>query len=136
MTDEERQVMDLLLEMEEDSPGLIDRLVAFGEMKEAGADFTELDDLIKRYIPVAGSALWATAIDLYMGMTQDGMSERAALTAIRLGLATEYGKPEYFDAADVSAALGISNAEAEMLIQQQDGRCTVAPAPWLTELLQ
>lgn len=136
MTDEERQVMDLLLEMEEDSLGLIDRLVAFGEMKKAGADFTELDDLIKRYIPVAGSALWATAIDLYMGMTQDGMSERAALTAIRLGLATEYRKPEYFDAADVSVALGISNAEAEMLIQQQDGRCTVAPAPWLTELLQ
>ena len=133
---EERQVMDMLLEMEKDSPGLIDRLVAFGEMKEAGADFSELDDLIRRYIPTAGSALWATVIDLFMRMIEDGMSMRAALTAIRLGLSMEYGKPEYFDAADVSAALGVSNAEAEALIQQQDGHCTVAPAPWLTEFLQ
>lgn len=133
---EERQVMDMLLEMEKDSPGLIDRLVAFGEMKEAGADFSELDNLIKRYIPVAGSALWVTVIDLFMRMIEGGMSQRATLVAIRLGLSMEYEKPEYFGVDDVSAALGVSDAEAEALIQQQDGRCTVAPAPWLTELLQ
>ena len=142
MTEEERiqELSDLLVQMELDGPGLIDRIAAFGQMKEAGYDSIELDTIWMRYIKHAGPAILITVYDLYMKSIQRGFSDRAAKAAIRLGLATEFGEQEYFTSEDVAECIGVSVeevnqtiAEHERELFQNGGLVKVTPAPWLPQ---
>ena len=140
MADKEllQELTDLLVRMDQDTPGLIERIDAFWQMKEAGYDSTELDAIWMRYIKHAGPAVLITVYDLYMKSIQRGFSDRAAKAAIRLGLATEFGEQEYFTPEDVAECVGASVeevnqtiAEHERELFQNGGLVKVTPAPWL-----
>lgn len=140
MADKEllQELTDLLVRMDQDNPGLIERIDAFWQMKEAGYDSTELDAIWMRYIKHAGPAVLITVYDLYMKSIQRGFSDRAAKAAIRLGLATEFGEQEYFTPEDVAECVGTSVeevnqtiAEHERELFQNGGLVKVTPAPWL-----
>ena len=140
MADKEllQELTALLIWMDQDNPGLIERIDAFWQMKEAGYDSTELDAIWMRYIKHAGPAILITVYDLYMKSIQRGFSDRAAKAAIRLGLATEFGEQEYFTSEDVAECVGGSVeevnqtiAEHERELFQNGGLVKVTPAPWL-----
>lgn len=138
MTEEEKlqaALCVLLGQMESDNPGLIDRLDAINRMKKAGYDFTELDTIWKRYLKHAGPLITITVYDLYMKSIQKGFSDRAAKVAIRLGLSVEYGEHEYFTAADLAAAIGVSEEEADQMIENSPGAMKISLEPWITEIL-
>ncbi len=108
MADKEllQELTALLIRMDQDNPGLIERIDSFWQMKEAGYDSTELDAIWMRYIKHAGPAILITVYDLYMKSIQKGFSDRAAKAAIRLGLATEFGEQEYFTPEDAAECVG------------------------------
>lgn len=134
MTEEEiMQATGVLLEqMEQDNPGLLGRLDAYHQMVENGYDDRELTAIWKRYLKHAGLPISITVIDLYMKSIREGFSDRAAKTAIRLGLSMEFGEHEYFSAADLAAAIGVSEAEAARMMEGAPGSMKVELAPWLT----
>ena len=141
MADKEllQELTDLLIRMDQDNPGLIERIDSFWQMKEAGYDSTELDAIWMRYIKHAGPAILITVYDLYMKSIQKGFSDRAAKAAIRLGLATEFGEQEYFTSEDAAECFGVSVeevnqtiAEHERELFQNGGLVKVTPAPWFS----
>lgn len=57
--------------------------------------------------------------DLVRSGLEHGLTRKAALSGVRMGLAKEYSKHEYFTAQDVSEILGMTVEEADALLVEQ-----------------
>lgn len=57
--------------------------------------------------------------DLIRSGLEHGLTRKAALAGVRMGLAKEYGQHEYFTAQDVSEILGMTVEEADALLAEQ-----------------
>lgn len=57
--------------------------------------------------------------DLVRSGLEHGLTRKAALAGVRMGLAKEYGQHEYFTAQDVSEILGMTVEEADALLVEQ-----------------
>lgn len=57
--------------------------------------------------------------DLVRSGLEHGLTRKAALAGVRMGLAKEYGQHEYFTAQDVSEILGTAVEEADNLLIEQ-----------------
>lgn len=57
--------------------------------------------------------------DLVQSGMVHGLTRKAALAGVRMGLAKEYGQHEYFTAQDVSEILGMTVEDVDALLEEQ-----------------
>ena len=86
----------------------------------------ELKSLAARH-----GASYPDTVALFERLRSQGADETQALMAIRVGYAMHSGKHEYFSAADVSSALGVSEDEAQAMIEQSPDAMTVTYPDWM-----
>lgn len=86
----------------------------------------ELKQLAERH-----GASYPDTVALFFKLRSQGADETQALNAIRVGYAMHSGKHEYFSAKDVSSALGVSEDEAQALIEQSPDAVTVTYPDWM-----
>lgn len=83
----------------------------------------QFDELQEELFIAARYRGYGVSVYLVDGLVQsgleNGLTRKAALAGVRMGLAKEYGQHEYFTAEDVSEILGMTVEEADKLLIEQ-----------------
>lgn len=74
---------------------------------------------------------YADALAAFNRVRNDGATEEQAILAIRCGFAMQSGKHEYFSAADLANILGISESEAQKMLESSPDAMTVTYPDWM-----
>lgn len=83
----------------------------------------QFDEIQEEMFIAARYKEYGVSFYLVDGLVQSGLerglTRKAALAGVRMGLAKEYGQHEYFTADDVSEILGMTVEEADKLLMEQ-----------------